>query len=116
MDTTTGPVWVLWHGGANYSRGHEADIERFDTVESAAIEAENRLRSGNHFPCDFLYVNKPHHRVMTPCVDESSTMEIYLADPTGDSLIPDAVLEWCEAAQEFVIAEDGDYVTRGPRN
>lgn len=111
-----GPVWTIWYGGGNYSQLDAIDnVERWDTLEDALIEAENRKGSGHHYACDFPYAHKPHERALTPCVDDTSRVEVFLADPVTDydgSTIPDAVFEWDEDEDTYTQAGEGDFVTR----
>lgn len=109
------PVWTIWHGGGNYSRSDIEDVETWPSIEDALTEADNRKRVGHHFACDFAYAHKEPQRALTPCVDESSRVEVFLVDPVTDydgSTIPDCVYEWDENCDEYVLAHDGDYVTR----
>ena len=83
-------VYARWYGGTNYSG--PAELEVFESVEDAAIECENRMKS-DPFEHRFEFVDIEPVRVRTPCVDEHSRMEIYLARLSEfDDAMPDLVL------------------------
>ena len=99
-----GPIYVVWHGGSSYAAPHiPEDVERFDTLEDACIEADNRMRCGATFANTFRYINKPEENVLTPVVGTDSRMEVFLADPSDviDHL-PDFEIGYVEEIDEFV--------------
>lgn len=62
------PVWCLWHGGHSYAVPEiPRDVERFESIDDALAACESR------------YANRDRS---TPCVDETSGMAVYFADPS----------------------------------
>src|ERR1051326_2538343 len=88
----TGPVFTIWHGGTNYAPSGTEHVERFETVEDAAIESENRLKCPS-FANTFRYLTG-EETCRTPLVDEeNSYVEVFLTHPELGTE-PDAVLSY----------------------
>lgn len=103
----TGPVFTLWHGGSSYAQPEHSQLERFETIEDAAIEAENRLTASGEQVFHFVTTGGPTY-ARTPVVDETSSVQVFLSDPReGDGdWYPDAELVWSPLDAEFAFADD----------
>lgn len=78
-------VWALWHGGSSYSAPYVAtDVEAFASI-TAARDAFTHRYNGGRWASEFRYVNREWDAAATPGVDESSTMTLWLYDPTEDT-------------------------------
>lgn len=73
-------IWAVWHGGANYSPSSVDEGEELlygDVVSMALDRFHNR------------------DGWSTPCVDESSEVHVYFADPrNSDDPYPDELVTW----------------------
>ena len=98
-------IYALWQGGdaGSYSPSdRERDLEVFDTVEDAAIEAYNRLRFGGRYRCDVRPVDGGPYATYFPAVSDTSYVEVWLEDPRGTDAEPDVRLVYDESSDEFV--------------
>lgn len=75
-----------WHGGPNYAYGGVEDRECFTSLREASDALRNRCNSGHFYAQRFWFINRPVATAMTPCVDESSYVDLY-ATPTSDDII-----------------------------
>lgn len=107
-DTTTGPIFATWHGGANYAQPDltmPQHLEVFATIEDAETETDNRYRCGDTYRCDFR--RDPDdlddvESVFCPGVDTSSETWIYLSDPRKVSdPYPDYIIRYDESEDTF---------------
>ena len=79
-------VYALWHGGSSYAVGSiPEDVEVFDSLREARSIFQRRHDSGS-------WDGTP---LSTPCVDDSSTMWIFFADPSdSNDPYPDRVFSF----------------------
>ena len=91
-------IFGIWKGGASYSGAdHNNVIEMFNSTVEAVAACQSRMDSGHWKPQTFDYLNRDSEDVLTPCVDETSEMDLYFADPTDEyDYEPDAVvrIDW----------------------
>jgi hypothetical protein len=77
-------IYALWHGGYSYAHGEvDRDVERFPSIRAAVAAFRERYTSG-WYRVDFDYVNREPESVAVPTVDESASMWLWAADPTGE--------------------------------
>lgn len=71
-------TWMLWHGGSSYAQSSVDDAKAFDSMAEAIGAFRYRFERNDSY---------------YPCVDESSTAQLFFADPrTTDDPYPDRVL------------------------
>lgn len=97
-------IFGLWYGGASYANGDlDRDLETFDSVETACIEADNRYRTGGHFKNIFRFADGREEYQLTPAVDESSELHIWYSDPRGErDPYPECRIRYDADTDEFV--------------
>lgn len=100
-------IFGVWHGGSSYSGGDFVDsIEMFNSLEDAISACQSRMNSGHWMPQTFDYLNRDSEDVCTPCVDETSSMDIFLSDPTeAHDAYPDARIEIDWDTENFAVSE-----------
>ena len=99
-------VYALWYGG--YGRyaapSVDSDLEVFDSVEDAAIECDNRYRTGDHFKCDVRPVGARPYIAYFPDVGTDSGMHVFLEDPRdATDPYPDYIIEYDSDLDEFTV-------------
>ena len=73
-------VWVLWHGGSSYGLPELSTAEVLPGLREARAAFRRRFYN-------YPYPGEP----LTPCVDDSATMRVYLVDPAE---LRDPYPEW----------------------
>lgn len=77
-------VFGTWHGGVNYAHGYrEDDLEVFGSIRQARQALQDRARVGHWYAQEFVFVNKPTERSLTPCADEGASIMLY-ASPEAE--------------------------------
>lgn len=96
-------VFGLWHGGASYAGGDfNENLEMFNSVEDAIVACQERMDRGHLWVQEFDYLNRDSEKVLTPCVDETATMMVFLSDPSGLSdPYPDLIVQVDEETEMF---------------
>lgn len=96
-------VFGLWYGGSSYTGGDFVEnLEMFNSVDDAIIACQERMDRGHVWVQEFDYLNRDSEKVLTPCVDETSTMYVYLSDPTDDSdPYPDFIIQVDDETEMF---------------
>jgi len=85
-------IYGTWNGGGSYGPSDPVtDLERFESVEDALDAMDNRRDNGYVTPQRFEFVNRTPESTLTPCVDESSSIHLYLAveEADGELVAPD---------------------------
>lgn len=96
-------VFGLWHGGHSYSGGDFTEnLEMFNSVDDAITACQERMDYGHYRVQEFDYLNRDSDKCLTPCVDDSATMQVFLADPTdSDDPYPDFIITVDEETEQF---------------
>lgn len=79
-------IFGQWHGGSSYAYGGVEDRECFTSYREAVDAMKDRRDNGHHWEQTFYYINRAQDRTLTPCVDNSSYIDVY-ADATSDDII-----------------------------
>lgn len=100
-------IFGVWYGGSSYSGGDFTEsIEMFNSREEAVSACQSRMDSGHWSPQEFDFLNRDSEKVLTPCVDETASMDLYWADPTdSDDPYPDARVEIDWDTEEYRVVE-----------
>lgn len=96
-------IYALWYGGASYSPGEiSRDLEVFETIEDAAIEADNRRKCGDWYACDFRYADGRVEQSKCPAVGDDSEMQVWYIDPREDrDPYPDRLIKYNATTDDF---------------
>jgi hypothetical protein len=72
-------VYALWHGGSSYSPSdYHDDMEAFSSIEAAREALRSRRDNGYGWQQNFEFVNRPAERSLTPAVDHTAYMDLYV--------------------------------------
>jgi len=77
-------IYAQWNGGSSYAHGGVEDRECFTSYREATEALCDRRESGHWYEQTFLYINRPQDRALTPCVDESSYLDLYATRDSDD--------------------------------
>lgn len=89
-------IYAIWHGGSSYSFGEiPEDLETFDSIRDAKNALRERRDKGYGYRQSFRRPDGTVEEILTPAVDESSTMTLYFYDPSeAHDPYPDRMLSF----------------------
>lgn len=74
-------VYGLWDGGHSYSESDMDSLEVFPSIADAKYQLFLRYGSNGIGPVKFDYVNREPEYTLTPAVDKTSRIRLFLFDP-----------------------------------
>ncbi len=93
-------VYGIWYGGTGYGHGdRERYVECFDSVTSARHALRERRDGGYGRKQDFHYANREAESLYCPCVEDDSSIHLFLAADVVDDVVhvpeyPDLIVEF----------------------
>lgn len=89
-------IYATWYGGASYAQSEvPADVESFRSLSHAQDALLERRKYGYGLRQHFEFVNRPAESDLCPCVDESSELWVYFADPSeSHDPYPDRIIKF----------------------
>jgi len=98
--TIMATIYGIWNGGSGYSPSDlTTDLERFGSVTAARHALRSRRDHGYLWRQDFDFVNREAEAVHTPCVEDDSTIWLFLGGDEDDGIVyvpeyPDLIVEF----------------------
>ena len=74
-------IFGYWHGGSSYAGNTPEYLEIFDSIREAREAFVSRYSNGFWHRQRFFYADGGESYALTPAVDESASMELWLSDP-----------------------------------
>jgi hypothetical protein len=93
-------IYAMWFGGTGYAHGDLVeDLESFPSLAAAKAALVERRDRGYGFMQDFEFVNQKPVSCYCPCVEDDSSMWVWLAADEDDGKVyvpeyPDRVIEF----------------------
>jgi hypothetical protein len=93
-------IYGIWNGGTGYGPSDlTSDLERFDSVTAARHALRDRRDSGHGWKQDFDFANREAESVYCPCVEDDSSIWLFLGTDEIDGEIvapeyPDLIVEF----------------------